>query len=131
MTARAPELGTSGPASDREWRVQEHRIELRGATYRLRMARFPAGWLASIDTVEGPTLGCNASPYLAVSRAVEPIGGGLIDAMSIVSAFRQLGPDVGRLVGYRRRHPSVPRGLGAGAETHPRSAAADIRYRRR
>jgi hypothetical protein len=52
------------------------------------LVRFPAGWLASVDTVEGPTLGCNASPYLAVSRAVEPIGGGLIDAMSIVSVLR-------------------------------------------
>jgi hypothetical protein len=88
MTARAPDLEASGPASDRGWRIQEHRIELRGAIYRLRMARFPAGWLASIDTVEGPTLGCNASPYLAVSRAVEPIGGGLIDAMSIVATLR-------------------------------------------
>jgi hypothetical protein len=88
MTARAPHLQSSGSVSGPGWRVQEHRIELRGAIYRLRMARFPAGWLASIDTVEGPTLGCNASPYLAVSRAVEPIGGGLIDAMSIVSALR-------------------------------------------
>ena len=61
---------------------------LRGATYRLRMVRFPAGWLASVDTVEGPTLGCNASPFLAVARAIEPIGGGLMEAMSIVPALR-------------------------------------------
>jgi hypothetical protein len=88
MTVRAPDLEASGPASDLGWRVQDLRIELRGATYRLRMARFSAGWLASVDPVEGPTLGCNASPYLAVSHAIEPIGGGLIDAMSIVSALR-------------------------------------------
>jgi hypothetical protein len=50
--------------------------------------RFPVGWLASVDTVEGPTLGCNASPHLAVATAIEPIGGGLIDAISIVSALR-------------------------------------------
>jgi hypothetical protein len=61
---------------------------MRGAIYRLRLVKFPAGWLASIDTVEGPTLGCNASPYLAVSRAIEPVGGDLIDAMSIVSGMR-------------------------------------------
>lgn len=91
MTARAPYLEASGPVSDPGWRVQERRIQLRRATYRLRMARFPAGWLASIDTVEGPTLGCNAALYLAVSRAVEPIGGGLIDAMSIVAALRPPG----------------------------------------
>jgi hypothetical protein len=88
MTARAPELQSSGSASGPDWRIQEHRIELRSASYLLRLVRFPAGWLASVDTVEGPTLGCNASPYLAVSRAVEPIGGGLIDAMSIVSVLR-------------------------------------------
>lgn len=88
MTARAPVLQSNGSASGPGWRVQEHRIELRGATYRLRLVRFAAGWLASVDTVEGPTLGCDTSPYLAVSRAVEPIGGGLIDAMSIVSALR-------------------------------------------
>jgi hypothetical protein len=63
-------------------------MELRGSTHRLRLVRFPAGWLASVDTIEGPTLGCNASPYLAVSLAVEPIGGKLINAMSIVSALR-------------------------------------------
>jgi len=88
MTARAPDLRSSGPASELGWRVQEHCIEFRGAMYRLRLVRFPAGWLASVDTVEGPTLGRNSSPYLAVSRAIEPIGGGLIDAMSIVSAMR-------------------------------------------
>jgi hypothetical protein len=88
MTARALDV-TSG-TSGRDWTVQEHLVELRGATYRLRMARFPDGWLVSLDTVEGPTLGFNASLYLAVSRAVEPIGGGMIDAMSIVS---ELGRD--------------------------------------
>lgn len=91
MTARAPYLKTGGPGFDVGWRVQEHPIELRRARHRLRTARFPGGWLASIDTVEGPTLGCNASLYLAVSRAVEPIGGGLIDAMSIVAALRRSG----------------------------------------
>jgi hypothetical protein len=70
------------------WRSQEHRIELRGATYGLRLTQFPAGWLASVDTLEGPTLGCNASPYLAVSRAIEPVDGRLIDALSIVSTMR-------------------------------------------
>lgn len=88
MTAGRPDLQSSASVSGPIWRAQEHRIELRGATYRLRLVRFAAGWLASVDTVEGPTLGCDTSPYLAVSRAVEPIGGGLIDAMSIVSALR-------------------------------------------
>jgi hypothetical protein len=88
MIASAQVLRSNGSPSGPGRRVREHRIELRGAAYRMRLARFSAGWLASVDTLDGPTLGCNASPYLAVSGAVEPIGGGLIDAMSIASALR-------------------------------------------
>ena|SRR5688500_5701207 len=88
MTATAPGRRPHHPASGHHWHGQEHRIDVRGASYRLRLVRFPAGWLASIDTVEGPTLGCDSSPYLAVLRAVEPIGGGLMDAMSIVAVVR-------------------------------------------
>jgi hypothetical protein len=88
MTATARDLRPKGSETDPHWRGQEQLIELRGASYRLRLVRFPAGWLASVDTVEGPTLGCDKSPYLAVSRALEPIGGGLMEAMSIVAAVR-------------------------------------------
>ncbi len=87
MTASAPNLQPNASASG-QWRAEEYRVELRGGTYRLRLVHFPAGWLASVDTVEGPTLGCDPSPYLAVSRAVEPIGGELIDAMPIIAALR-------------------------------------------
>lgn len=85
MTGAAPEPQVPGRVSGRRWRAQEHRIELRGVSYRLRLVSFAAGWLASVDTVEGPTLGCDHSPYLAVSRAVEPLGGSLVEAMSIVA----------------------------------------------
>lgn len=88
MTATAGDLRPHVLASGSLWRGQENLIELRGASYRLRLVRFPAGWLASVDTMEGPTLGFDSSPYLAVSRAVEPIGGQLMDAMSIVAAVR-------------------------------------------
>lgn len=87
MTGAAPEPQLPGPVSGRRWRVQEHRIELRGVSYRLRLVSFRAGWLASVDSVEGPTLGCDRSPYLAVSRAVEPLGGSLVEAMSIVAGL--------------------------------------------
>jgi hypothetical protein len=66
---------------------------VRGASYRLRLVHFQEGWLASVETIEGPTLGHDSSPYLAVSRAIEPIGGGLVDAMSIVAAVRATAPD--------------------------------------
>lgn len=87
MTAGRPDLQSSASGSGPAWRAQDQRIALRGAVYRMRLVSFPAGWLASVDTAEGPTLGCDASPYVAVSRAIEPVGGGLIDAMSIVSAL--------------------------------------------
>lgn len=89
MTVSAVDLHSTQSARSPYWRSQEHRLELRGVSYRLRLVRFAAGWLASVDTVEGPTLGCNASPYLAVSGALEPIGGSLNDAMSIVAALRR------------------------------------------
>lgn len=84
MTSQVPALRRHGSATGSRWHRHEHRFELRGASYRLRLVRFPVGWLASVDTVEGPTLGRDRSPYLAVARALEPMGGGLIDAMSIV-----------------------------------------------
>ena len=87
MTSRASDVQPIPSVSGPQWRAQEHRIALRGATYRLRLVQFAAGWLASVDTVDGPTLGCDTSPYLAVSLAVEPIGGELIDALSIVAAL--------------------------------------------
>jgi hypothetical protein len=92
MTTDTSGLQPSPSVSGQQWRVQEHRIELRGSTFMLRLVRFPAGWLASLDTVDGPTLGCDSSPYLAVARALEPIGGALIDAMSIVAAIRPSDP---------------------------------------
>jgi hypothetical protein len=82
MSSQVPVL-RGGPAANSHWQGQEHRFVLRGASHWLRLVRFRNGWLASVDTVDGPTLGCDHSPYLAISRALEPIGGGLLDAMSI------------------------------------------------
>jgi hypothetical protein len=106
MNAIATDQQPNNSASDPRWRGQEGRVEVRGASYRLRLVRFPTGWLASVDTVEGPTLGYDSSPYLAVSRAVEPIGGGLDDAMSIVATLRQPPPTS---AGAPVDMPSVPR----------------------
>ena len=60
MTGAAPEPQVAGRVSCRRWRAQEDRIEPRGVSYRLRLVSFAAGWLASVDTVEG-TLGCDRS----------------------------------------------------------------------
>ena len=92
MTATTRDLRQHGAASGPLWRGQEHRIELRGASHRLRLVRFPAGWLASVETLNGPTLGYDSSSYIAVSRALEPIGGEMMDAMSIIGSLRREGP---------------------------------------
>jgi hypothetical protein len=53
----------------------------------LRLVRFDAGWLASVDTESGPTLGADRSPYLAARRALEPLGIGLVEAMTLVGSM--------------------------------------------
>jgi hypothetical protein len=113
MTATASDQQPNGSASVPPWRGQEHRIELRGASYRLRLVRFPAGWLASVDTVEGPTLGYDRSPYLAVSRAVEPIGGGPLDAMAIVAAGQAATHTLHATALRRRSSEGLAAGMGS------------------
>jgi hypothetical protein len=70
------------------WQLQQRRLEVRGAEYRLRLVRFEAGWLASVDTESGPTLGMDRSPYLAARRALEPIGVGMVEAMTLLGRIR-------------------------------------------
>jgi hypothetical protein len=50
--------------------------------------RFSTGWLASVDTEAGPTLAADRSPYLAARRALEPLGIGMIEAMTLVGPIR-------------------------------------------
>lgn len=59
-------------------------IEIRGVSHRIRLVRFASGWLVSVDTEWGPTLGADSSPYLATHRALEPIGIGLVEAMTLI-----------------------------------------------
>jgi hypothetical protein len=70
------------------WYLQQRRLEVRGAEYRLRLVRFEAGWLASVDTESGPTLGVDRSPYLAARRALEPIGVEMVEAMTLLGRIR-------------------------------------------
>jgi hypothetical protein len=70
------------------WHMQQRRLEVRGAEYRFRLVRFEAGWLASVDTESGPTLGMDRSPYLAARRALEPIGIGMVEAMTLLGRIR-------------------------------------------
>ena len=69
-------------AEPRSWNA--HRVDVMddGELYRLRLVRFARGWVASAESVEGPTLGVDRSPYLAARQALEPLGIGLVAALS-------------------------------------------------
>lgn len=70
------------------FRLEERTIRVGGTERSLRLARFDRGWLASVDTESGPTLGADRSPYLAAWRALEPLGVDLSQAMALVSSAR-------------------------------------------
>ena len=58
----------------RSFRREERTIVVKGVERRLRLVEFARGWLASVDTESGPTLGADRSPYLAAWRALDPLG---------------------------------------------------------
>jgi hypothetical protein len=69
----------------RSFRGEERTVLVNGVARRLRLFEFARGWLASVTTESGPTLGADRSPYLAAWRALEPLGMDLVDAMRSVS----------------------------------------------
>jgi len=69
------------------WQLERRFVTVRGVRRPLRLVRFDAGWLASVDTESGPTLGADRSPYLAARRALEPLGIGLVEAMTLVGSM--------------------------------------------
>lgn len=72
------------PSATPTWQLERRYIEVGGIRRLLRLVRFDAAWIASVDTPAGPTLGVDRSPYLAASRALEPIGVGLAEAMAVI-----------------------------------------------
>lgn len=94
------EAGPDDEAGRMAWRMRSLSVRTRrGDWTTLRLVRFASGWLASADTLNGPTLGYDASPYLAAGRALAPLGIDLVAAMS----------SVGEVLAARRR---VSRGRG-------------------
>ena len=74
------------------FQLEARTISVRGTERSLRLVRFERGWLASVDTEAGPTLGADRSPYLAAWRALEPLGVDLTEAMTVVSSPRLRAP---------------------------------------
>ncbi len=70
------------------WQIERRFVSVRGVRRPFRLVRFAAGWLASVDTESGPTLAADRSPYLAARRALEPLGIGMIEAMTLVGPIR-------------------------------------------
>lgn len=83
-------LEQGAPSSHPTWQIARRFVTVRGVRRPLRLVRFVDGWLASVDTESGPTLGADRSPYLAARGALEPLGIGLVEAMMLV------GPGDGR-----------------------------------
>jgi hypothetical protein len=77
-------LEHDAPSARPAFRVERRYIDVHGVRRTLRLVRFASGWLASVDTAEGPTLGADRSPYLAASRALEPLGIELSGAIEVV-----------------------------------------------
>jgi hypothetical protein len=71
------------------WRARSMSIRVGDGWTTLRLMRFDRGWLASADTLEGPTLGLDRSPYLAARRALEPLGIDLVAAMTAVGSITE------------------------------------------
>lgn len=72
------------PPSEPAWQIERRFVTVRGVRRPLRLVRFATGWLASADTPSGPSIGADRSPYLAARQALEPLGIGLVEAMTIV-----------------------------------------------
>jgi hypothetical protein len=83
----ALELDT--PSSEPTFQVERRHVTVDGVRRTLRLVHFASGWVASVDTPSGPTVGVDRSPYLAARRALEPIGIGLVEAMNVVGRLER------------------------------------------
>lgn len=78
------DLDPRAPAGERGLRIERRTLLVGDERRTLRLVRVAGRWLASIDTEDGPSLGADHSPYLAIARALEPLGIGLAEAMAMV-----------------------------------------------
>jgi hypothetical protein len=77
-------LEIDAPGTEPAWQIERRFVTIGGVRRTLRLVRFATGWVASADTISGPTVGVDRSPYLAARRALEPLGVGLVEAMTVV-----------------------------------------------
>ena len=72
------------PSTEPAWQLERRFVTVLGVRRPLRLVRFAAGWVASVDGPSGPTVGADRSPYLAAARALEPFGIDMATAMAVV-----------------------------------------------
>ncbi|MDQ2674464.1 MAG: hypothetical protein M3Y40_07385 [Chloroflexota bacterium] len=82
-------LDLDAPSSQPAFQVERRYLTVDGVRRVLRLVRFATGWVASVDTPSGPTVGVDRSPYLAARRALEPVGIGLVETMTVVGRLDQ------------------------------------------
>ena len=80
----SPVSHRDAPSASPAWQLERRYIDVGAVRHLLRLVQFDGGWVASVDTAAGPTLGVDRSPYLAAARALEPMGIGLEEAMTVV-----------------------------------------------
>ena len=86
-------LQHDAPSTEPTFQIERRFVTVRGVRRPLRLVRFATGWVASVDTEAGPTVGANRSPFLAAARALEPFSVGLVEAMTLVGRI----PDTSEL----------------------------------
>ena len=79
-----PALELDAPSREPLFAVHRRFVTACGVRRTLRLVEFATGWVASVDTPSGPTVGVDRSPYLAARRALEPIDVDLVTAMTLV-----------------------------------------------
>ncbi len=82
-------LELDAPSSEPTFQVERRYVTVGGLRRTLRLVRFATGWVASVDTPSGPTVGVDRSPYLAARQALEPVGIDLVQAMTVVGRLGQ------------------------------------------
>ena len=66
--------------------VQQYRLHCEGFWVDVRLLEVNGRWIASADTVDGPTLGCGTDAFAALWQALEPFDGVVGDLLASLPA---------------------------------------------
>ena len=61
--------------------MQQYRLQSEGFWVDVRLFEVNGRWIASADTVDGPTLGCGTDAFAALWHALEPFDGVVVGAL--------------------------------------------------